>query len=145
MLVLALASALIFATPVDAQQTSFASGARGEAKVHASVGLTMPVLMHFAPTAQPIATKQGERFTEYVLRYSVATNAHWEVTASKLPKGVTVLAEDGAWLDDRSSEVVVTRGEPTNPTEVLVRLRVADGTSASWHTELAIAASRAGF
>ena len=112
---LAVATALMFTVSVGAQQIAFASGSRGEAKVRASVGITMPVLMRFTPTAQPTATFQAEYFTEYVIRYSVATNSRWEVTVSNLPKGVTVLAEDGAWVDGQASLVVVRRGEPTKP------------------------------
>jgi len=140
---LAVGAALVFSTPVAAQQ--IASGPRAEAKVRATVGLTMPVLLHFTPTAQPTATYQGERFTEYVIRYSVASNSRWEVTVRDLPKNVTVLAEDGAWVDGRSGPALVTSGEPTNPVEVLVRVRVGDGSSPSWHSELTIAAHRAGY
>jgi hypothetical protein len=145
LLALAVATAVMIAIPMGAQQTAFATGGMGVAKVRASIGLTMPVLMHFTPSTQPIATWQGERFTEYVIRYSVATNSRWDVSVSDLPQGVTVLAEDGGWVDGRSGQVIVARGQPTNPIEVLVRLRIADGTSAAWHSELTIAASRTGF
>lgn len=141
---LAAAALLAIAGPAEAQQVAIGAGLGGRATIRPVVGMVVPVRMNFQRTAQPTATKQDERFTEYVIRYTVASNARWEVAVIDLPQGVTVLAVDGTWVTDAAGPVVVEMGAPTNPTEVLVRVRVADGAAVSWQSDLNVNAGRLG-
>lgn len=131
-----LAMLLIVPVAVDGQQSAVAVGNGARASVRASVGLTMPAMFRVAEVAPATATWQGERYTEYLVKYSVAANVQWAFAADALPHGVTLLARGGEWRGDKDSDLVVQRGAATNGTEILVRVRVADGASINWRNEL---------
>jgi hypothetical protein len=100
--------------------------------------MMMPEMVRFRVEEEAKATWQGTSYTEYLIKYSVAANIRWEVTAEALPHGVTVLAWGGEWRNGTDLDRVVDRGVQTNGTEVLVRVRVADGASVNWRDELRI-------
>jgi len=91
-------------------------------------------------SAPAAATWQGERFTEFLIKYTVAANTQWVFVADALPHGVTLLTRGGEWRGVNDFDYVVQRGAVTNGTEVLVRVRVADGASINWRSELRFSA-----
>lgn len=121
----------VVAAPLQAQHTALVVG-RGNASVRVTAGVSMPEILQLRQTAQPAATWQGENFTEYLVKFDVGTNVAWELVADVLPEGVTVLAESGRW----SASGAVALGQPTNRTETLVRVRVADGAAITWAQDL---------
>jgi hypothetical protein len=121
----------VVAAPVQAQQTAFLVG-RGNAAVRVTAGVTMPEILQLRQTAQPAATWQGADYTEYLLKFDVGTNVAWALVADALPEGVTILDEAGRW----SAAGAVALGQPTNRTETLVRVRVADGAAITWAQDL---------
>jgi hypothetical protein len=121
--------------------TAFGKGAR--AQVRATVSFAIPEFFRVVETAPAQATWQGDRFTEFLIKYTVAANTQWEFAADALPHGVTLLARGGEWHGVESSDLVVQRGAVSNGTEVLVRVRVADGASIYWRDELKLRARSA--
>jgi hypothetical protein len=142
-LLLTATSAAILLVPAVASAqssaTAFGNGAR--ATVRAAVSFTVPTMFRVAETAPAQATWQGERYTEYLIKYTVAANTQWEFAADALPHGVTLLARGGEWRGANDLDLVVQRGAVSNGTEVLVRVRVADGASLNWRSDLKFSAS----
>lgn len=130
-----LATMLIAPAVLGAQQSAVASDPK-TATVRATMRLVMPAMFRVAESAPAAATFQGERYTEYLIKYTVAANTHWAFAADALPHGVTLLAWGGEWRGGNDSDLVVQRGAVTNGTEILVRVRVADGASPNWRSEL---------
>lgn len=123
--VLALVGTL--ATPVLGQGI-VVGGGRADVRVLAR--MTVPEVRVLKPVAPPVATWQGDGYTEYQVRYAVAANTHWALVAVELPVGVTALDEDGFFTRER--DLVTLRGEKTNTTEVLLRIRVGAEAEATW-------------
>lgn len=121
----------VVAAPMQAQRTASLVGS-GSASVRVTAGITMPEILQLKQTAQPVATYQGTNFTEYLVKFDVATNVTWELVAGSLPEGVTVLGEQGAW----NGTGTIAAGVPTNRSETLVRVRVADGAAITWAQDL---------
>lgn len=116
-----------------AAQAIVVGGGRAELKVSARV--TMPEIRILKPAAAPVATWDGGTYTEYQLRYTLAANTDWALVARDLPAGVTLLDETGYFRGGR--DVVALRGDRTNPTEVLLRVRVTATAPARWAEALA--------
>lgn len=103
-------------------------GGRAEVRVVARV--TMPEIRVLKPVAPPVATWQGGTYTEHQLRVTVAANTHWALVATELPAGVTVLDEQGFFTGER--DAVTLRGEKTNATELLIRVRTTAEAGTAW-------------
>jgi hypothetical protein len=137
-----LIAALVLVPAVaSAQHKATAYGPGARAVVNATAGLMMPEMFRVVESAAAQATWQGDRYTEYLIKYTVAANTQWSFAADALPHGVTLLARGGEWRGALDSDLVVQRGAVTNGTEVLVRVRVADGASINWREELKFSAS----
>ena len=135
---------LVAATPALSQAQNFATaiGSSARGSVRTTARFTLPEILVLREAAPAAATWQGERFTEYLIKYTVAANVQWEVSAERIPAGVTLLSEAGTWVDASATNVVVERGAAGNATEVLVRVRVADGGAVTWAQDLQLEARR---
>lgn len=136
-----LLTALLLATTaaeVTAQNVATVVGA-GTGTVRVAGHTTIPEILNLRQTAQPTATWQAESFTEYTLKYQVATNLRWDLVAFTVPAGVTVLNAQGDWIGEGATIAI---GAPTNGTEVTVRVRIADGAAVTWAQDLRIEARR---
>jgi len=139
--VAAAALALLAATqiPLGAQQFANSASAIGpgaHASVRVNIGARMPELLVLNATAPATATWQGEHFTEYLIKYAVAANTSWTVAVTTLPGGVTVLDADGVWQGTVGA--AVDHGNRTDATEVLLRVRIANGAPATWADEMGV-------
>lgn len=135
-------TALLLATTaadVTAQNAATVVGA-GNGSVRVTGGLTVPEIVQLRQTAQPTATWQGGTFTEYTLKYQIATNLRWDLVALNVPAGVTVLDTRGDWIGEGATTAT---GTPTNNTEITVRVRIADGADVTWAQDLRLEARRA--
>lgn len=128
--------------PVQAQQYATAVGANARGTVRTTARYSLPEILAFREAQPATATWQGERFTEYVIKYTVAANVLWTLEVGQLPAGVTVLAEDGAWYATDARGVTVAQGARGNATEALVRVRVADGGAITWAQDLQLELKR---
>lgn len=136
--------ALVAATPAltEAQNYVAAVGKSVRGDVRTTARFTLPEILVLREAAPAAATWQGERFTEYLIKYTVAANVQWEVRAERIPAGVTLLTETGDWADAAGSGAAIDQGGAGNATEVLVRVRVADGGSVTWAQDLQLEARR---
>lgn len=137
-----LLTALLLATTaadLSAQNVATTIGA-GTATVRATARTTIPEILRLRQSEQQVATWQAESFTEYTLKYQVATNLRWDLVALVVPAGVTVLDTQGDWTGEGAT---IANGTPTNGTEITVRVRIADGAAVTWATDLRIEARRA--
>lgn len=122
------------AIPAQAQRAVMVGTNRAEVRVNA--GFAMPEILILRETAAPKVTTRGRGFTEYEAVYTVAANTGWAITATTLPAGVTMQAEDGTFQEVQGA--VARRGQATNPVERTVTIRVATGTPATWAQALRI-------
>jgi hypothetical protein len=136
-----IAALLLVPAVASAQHKATAVGQGARAVVNVRAGLMMPEVFRVVESSAAQATWQGDRFTEYLIKFTVAANTQWSFAADALPHGVTLLARGGEWRGAQDSDLVVQRGAVTNGTEVLVRVRVADGASIHWREELKFSAS----
>jgi hypothetical protein len=137
-----LLTAMLFATTAaeaTAQNVATLVGA-GTGTVRVAGRTTIPEILNLRQTAQPAATWQAATFTEYTIRYQVATNLRWDLVAFVVPAGVTVLDTRGDWIGEGAT---IANGTPTNGTEITVRVRIADGAAVTWAQDLRIEARRA--
>jgi hypothetical protein len=143
LLLLAGTAALLLDPRIAAAQASASANGNGaRATVRAVVGLSMPAMFRVAESAPAQATWQGDRFTEYLIKFTVAANTEWQFAADALPHGVSLLVRGGEWRGAQDSDLIVQRGAVSNGTEVLVRVRVADGASITWRDELKFSATQ---
>lgn len=122
------------AIPAEAQRAVMVGTNRAEVRVNAA--FQMPEILILRETAAPKLTTRGRGYTEYEAVYTVAANTRWAITATTLPAGVTMQAEDGTFQAEQGA--VAERGQATNPTEHKVTIRVAAGTPATWAQTLRI-------
>jgi hypothetical protein len=142
-LLLATTAALLLVPRIaDAQSSATATGNGARATVRATLGLSVPTMFRVVETAPAQATWQGDRFTEFLIKFTVAANTEWQFAADALPHGVSLLVRGGEWRGAQDSDFIVQRGAVSNGTEVLVRVRVADGASPSWRDELKFTATQ---
>lgn len=136
-----LTALLLATTAADLTAQNFATtvGA-GTATVRTTARTSIPEILRLRQTETQAATWQAETFTEYTLKYQVATNVRWDLVAFVVPAGVTVLDTQGDWTGDGTT---IANGTPTNGTEITVRVRIADGAAVTWATDLRIEARRA--
>ena len=135
---LLLAAALFTAAPLTAQQAAaYTNG--GRATVRLAAGTTIPVFLRATETVAFAQTYKGNGFTEYLATYTVRGNTRWTLDATQVPAGVTLLDERADWTPGAAP---IGRGDATNGTTVLVRVRVADGTAADWQQMLRLEAVR---
>jgi len=120
------------AIPVEAQHAAMVGTNRAEVRVNAAI--TMPEILILRQTAAPVVTARTRGYTDYQMVVTVAANTRWAITATTLPEGVTLLAEDGTFQQEQGA--VAGRGQATNPVEQKVVLRVTAGTSATWVQQL---------
>lgn len=140
----ALLVATLLATPAAAQRTATLVGG-GRAEVRIAAAARIPEFVRLRVVAGPEATWQGDRFTEYLLTYEVASNTAWEVEVGNVPAGLTVLTETGDWMaQGEAIRATVAAGTRTGWREVRVRVRVADGASVTWAEELQVEARSIG-
>lgn len=137
---LLLIALLLATTAADATAQNVAAvvGA-GSGTVRATASTTIPEILHLRQTESHTATWQGETFTEYTLKYQVATNLRWDLMAVTVPVGVTVLDTQGAWTGQGAT---IANGTPTNAAEVTVRVRIVGGAAATWAQDLRLEARR---
>lgn len=131
-------AALLAAAPLGAQTTAFAVGG-GRATVRIEAALTIPAYLRATETAAFVETHKGNGFTELLATYTVRGNTRWTLEAAQIPAGVTVLDERADWT---GTDAIVGRGDATNGTTILVRVRVTDGTAADWQQALRLEAVR---
>lgn len=137
-LTLTLAAALFLAAPVAAQNTALVAG-RGRAVVRIEANLTIPTYLHAAETQTLTETWKGTGYTEYLATYTVRANTRWDLVTTATPEGVTLLAQDGEWT---AGNTTIGNGDATNGATILVRVRVANGTAATWRDQLQLDAVR---
>lgn len=136
-LTLTLAAALLFAAPVAAQNTALVAG-RGRAVVRIEANLAIPAFMQATETQALTETWKGTGYTEYLATYTVRANTRWDLVTTA-PEGVTVLAQNGEWT---TGNTTIGNGDVTNGATILVRVRVANGTAATWRDQLHLEAAR---
>lgn len=122
---------VLAAMPAEAQRVVMGAG---RAELRLATQVSVPEFRHLKVAAAPVATWQAETYTEYQVRYTVAANTHWAVVAAELPAGVILLDEHGQFTGEDNT--VALRGERTNPTEVLLRLRVTATAPRDWAEDL---------
>lgn len=138
--------ACVVAVPAAAQRTATLIGG-GRAEVRIAAAARIPEFVRMRAVNAPVATWQGETFTEFLLTYEVAANAAWTVEVGNLPAGLSVLTETGDWMaQGEALRATVARGQRTGWTELRVRVRVADGAAVTWADEIRVEArTGAGF
>lgn len=136
-----LTALLLATTAAEATAQNFATAVgAGTATVRTTARTTIPEILRYRQTEPQVATWQAETFTEYTLKYQVATNVRWDLAAVTVPAGVTVLNTQGDWTGEGAT---IADGTPTNGTEIVVRVRIADGAAVTWAQDLRIEARRA--
>ena len=121
-------AALIVAPATVSAQASATVYRRGEsANIRATMGLVIPEIVRVVETQSAERTRETQQHVEYLIKYTVAANTQWQFAADALPYGVSLLTWGGEWRDASNPDLVVQRGAVSNGTEILVRVRVADG------------------
>lgn len=133
--------ALLIATqaPLAAQQFAAAVGPNARGVVRTNARLTIPEILILREVAPATATWEGTGYTEHLVRYGVAANVQWALTATQAPAGVEILTQEGAWVDATTAAttgVVLDQGVIGNGVDALVRVRVPNGTPTTWAQEL---------
>jgi hypothetical protein len=100
--------------------------------------LVVPVFLLATETQAMAETWKGTGYTEFLATYTVRANTRWNLVTTA-PEGVTLLAETGDWT---TGNTTIGNGDVTNGATVLVRVRVADGTPATWRDQLHLEAVR---
>jgi hypothetical protein len=135
--------ALLVATqaPLAAQQHAVAIGPNARGVVRTNARYTIPEILILRDAAPATEPWQGTGYAEHVVRYAVAANVEWALAATQLPAGVEVLTETGEWIDAElatATGVTLVQGERGNGVEARVRVRVPEGTPATWAQELKV-------
>jgi hypothetical protein len=95
--------------------------------------------MHATETQALTETWKGTGYTEYLATYTVRANTRWDLVTTTTPEGVTLLAQNGEWT---AGNTTIGNGDVTNGATILVRVRVANGTAATWRDQLHLDAVR---
>jgi hypothetical protein len=135
---LLLAAALFTAAPLAAQNTALVVG-RGRATVRVETALTIPAFIRAAETQTLTETFKGNGYTEYLATYTVRANTRWDLVATAMPEGVTILAQDGEWT---AGAATIGNGDCTNGDRILVRVRVTTDAATNWREQLQLEAQR---
>lgn len=134
--------ALLVATqaPLEGQSYATAIGPNARGVVRTTARYSIPEILIIREAAPATATWQGTGFTEHLVRYTVAANVQWALTVTELPAGLEILTETGEWVDAEAGAAGATldTGARSNATEALVRVRVPDGTPATWVQDLKV-------
>jgi hypothetical protein len=124
MATLALGLAAASAAPLRAQRA--AVGAI-RAELRASFGLAVPYRLDLRTLGKAAIIEQTATFTVVEIRVSAAANARWRLDVTGEAGTLDVRCETGDWLPvglDGSAVPVVYLRAPTDPTEIVVRLRI---------------------
>lgn len=124
--------------PLAAQSYATAIGPNARGVVRTTARYSIPEILVLREVAPATATWEGTGYTEHLIRFTVAANVQWTLTATQVPAGVEILAETGEWIDATTADATLDRGPRTNATEALVRVRVPDGTPATWAQDLRV-------
>jgi hypothetical protein len=125
--------------PLRAQQHATAIGPNARGVVHTNARFTIPEILVLREAAPATATWEGTGYTEHLVRYTVAANVQWALTATQTPAGVEILTHAGEWVDATTAAttgVALDHGLLGNAVEARVRVRVPNGAPATWAQEL---------
>jgi hypothetical protein len=112
---------------------------RGRATVRVEATLVIPAYTQATETQTLTETWKGTGYTEFLATYTVRANVRWDLVTTTTPEGVTVLAQNGEWT---AGNTTIGNGDVTNGATILVRVRVANGTAATWRDQLHLDAVR---
>jgi len=108
----------------------------GRADLQIPVRMTIGVRLTVSPSGPPVSVGSGPGYTELEIPLGVAANTSWTLSLS-LPDGATqasviaVRDASGTWVVPAGAQPValVRRSEPTNPVDVRLRIRLAQGSA----------------
>lgn len=103
----------------------------GTASIELPVQMTVPVRVLVTPAGPERVVRSTSAYTDVDLPVRVAANIAWRLTVAvpgDTEASVLVLAESGEWTELGSRPIPLrTGGEPTEPTQVMIRFRVPAG------------------
>lgn len=122
----------VMATPMPALAQTSASGV-GRTQLALTARLVVPYHMKVRQATPATVVSRGPAGTEVELRLSAASNADWTLALSPdatAGGGLEMLDENGRWTSLASSSpsaMILARGQATDGTPVVVRLRMSRG------------------
>jgi hypothetical protein len=135
---IALVSLCYASAAAGAQATGVVVAGEGVRRVDAQIGLVIPALTHAHRPSAPRVIAKREQFTEYVVVCAVSANTSWELIATAIPEGVSLLDERGEWTVQAAGSSALSRGRPEHFVEVLLLVRVRPHVEPGWEDRLVL-------